>query len=39
MGLVRDVDRPDGRWYALRSDVTQAVWVALLFVGEVLERC
>lgn len=41
VGLVRDVDRPDGRWYALRSDVTQAVWLALLVVvglGAVLTR-
>ena len=33
VGVVRSVDRPDGRWYALRSDVTQAVWVALLVVA------
>jgi hypothetical protein len=33
VGAVRSVDRPDGRWYPLRSDVTQAVWVALLVVA------
>jgi hypothetical protein len=32
VGWVRSLDRPDGRWYAQRSDVTQAVWVALLVV-------
>ena len=31
--LVRDVQRPDGRWYDLRSDLTQAAWLALLVVA------
>jgi hypothetical protein len=33
VGWVRSLDRPDGRWYPLRSDVTQAVWLALLLVA------
>jgi hypothetical protein len=33
VGSVRDVDRPNGRWYALRSDLTQSLWLALLVVG------
>ena len=33
VGLVRDIDRPDGRWYPLRSDVAQAVWVTVLVMA------
>ena len=33
VGAVRAVDRPDGRWYQPRSDLTQAAWLALLVVA------
>lgn len=33
VGVVRSVNRPDGRWYGVRSDVTQAGWLALLVVA------
>ncbi len=33
VGVVRAVDRPDGRWYQLRSDLAQSVWLALLVVA------
>jgi hypothetical protein len=38
---VRAVDRPEGRWYGTRSDLTQAVWLtvlATLGLGALLTR-
>jgi hypothetical protein len=31
-GVVNDVDGPFGRWYPLRSDLAQGLWLALLLV-------
>lgn len=35
VGVVHDVDGKHGRWYPLRSDLTQGLWLALLLVAGV----
>lgn len=35
VGFVHDIDGKHGRWYPLRSDLTQGLWLALLLVAGV----